>query len=288
LKGKDPFDIVSILGTSVCALCHKELGVMKYNPENEWNINGLLCSKCWHSIADEKKIISKEISSEQDTERACDICKRYVYNFEFSFQNVCYGCFQNQYGKILLTADRGEYYGGHKVHLSGGTWSDYESGKMYLTEEYFIFTKGNKDISKRWEIIIPLSSVLIEQWSVKGESRRKQITAGGISSGNIAFGGGTIQETGQRHRLSIPYVDENGIIQQPIFGVSSYGGKDIRKWAEKLYEQLVEVKQRSLQIASEKVQTDNNNDPIAVLKLRFAKGEISKEEYENMRKILES
>ena len=38
-----------------------------------------------------------------------------------------------------------------------------------------IFAKGNKDVSKRWEIIIPLSSVLIEQWNVKGESRRKQL-----------------------------------------------------------------------------------------------------------------
>jgi hypothetical protein len=81
-----------------------------------------------------------------------------------------------------------------------------------------------------------LSSVLIDQWNVKGESRRKQIAAGGISSGNIAFGGGTIYETGQRHRLSIPYVDENGIVQQPVSGVSSYKGKEIRRWAEKLYE----------------------------------------------------
>jgi hypothetical protein len=58
--------------------------------------------------------------------------------------------------------------------------------------------------------------------------------------GNIAFGGGTIHETGQRHRLSVPYVDENGIVQQPVFGVSSYKGKEIRRWAEKIYEQLVE------------------------------------------------
>ena len=52
---------------------------------------------------------------------------------------------------------------------------------------------------------------------MKGESRRKQIAGGGVSlAGNIAFGGGVIHETGQRHRLLIPYVDENGIVQQPI------------------------------------------------------------------------
>jgi hypothetical protein len=134
-----------------------------------------------------------------------------------------------------------------------------------------------------------LSSVLIEQWNVKGESRRKQIAAGGISSGNIAFGGGAIHETGQRHRLSIPYVDENGIVQQPVFGVSSYKGKEIRIRAEKLYEQLVEEKQASSHVVNKKIQTDDDkDDPITVLKLRFAKGEITKEEYEEMRKTIES
>ena len=57
---------------------------------------------------------------------------------------MCFGCFEQKYGKVLLNADRGEYYGGHKVHLAGGTWSDYESGKMYLTEEHFIFSKGRQ------------------------------------------------------------------------------------------------------------------------------------------------
>jgi hypothetical protein len=134
-----------------------------------------------------------------------------------------------------------------------------------------------------------LSSVLIDQWNVKGESRRKQIAAGGILSGNIAFGGGTIHETGQRHRLSVPYVDENGIIQQPVFGVSSYKGKEIRRWAEKLYEQLVEEKQTSSHVVNENIQTDGDkDDPFAFLKLRFAKGEISKKEYEEMRKMIES
>lgn len=81
------------------------------------------------------------------------------------------------------------------------------------------------------------------------------------SSGNIAFGGGTIHETGQRHRLSVPYVDENGIVPQPVFGVSSYKGKEIRRWAEKLYEQLVEEKQTSSHVVvNENIQTDGDKD----------------------------
>jgi uncharacterized membrane protein len=57
----------------------------------------------------------------------------------------------------------------------------------------------------------------------------------------------------------------------------------------KLYEQLVEEKQRSSKVVEENIQTDDDkDDPIAVLKLRFAKGEISKREYEEMRKMIES
>lgn len=87
----------------------------------------------------------------------------------------------------------------------------------------------------------------------KGWVKTKAIAPGGISSGNIAFGRGTIHETGQRHRLSVPYVDENGIVKQPVFGVSSYKGKEIRRWAEKLYEQLAEEKQTSSHIVNENI-----------------------------------
>ena len=89
----------------------------------------------------------------------------------------------------------GEYHGGHKVHLAGGTFGEYESGKMYLTDEYLIFAKGNKNPAKRWEIMIPINSIVIEQWGVRAESRRKHIVGGGTAlTSNVAFGGGVIQE----------------------------------------------------------------------------------------------
>ena len=30
---------------------------------------------------------------------------------------------------------------------------------------------------------------------------------------------------GKKHHLLVPYIDENGILQEPIFGISSFGGK---------------------------------------------------------------
>jgi hypothetical protein len=213
---------------------------MRYNPKKEWNIEGQLCGDCFSNPT---KLGVKAIGSEEDFDLACLVCSKYVANFEFEAENLCFNCFEQKYGKLLLTANRAEYYGGHKAHLAGGTFSEYESGNLYLTDDYFIFAKGNKEVSKRWEITIPLSSVILEQWNVRGEPRRTQIIGGGGLSGNIAMGGGVMPERGQRHRLLIPYVDENGIIQQPIFGVSSYGGKEIRKLAEKLYELLTTPRQ---------------------------------------------
>jgi hypothetical protein len=241
---QDPFHIPSLLGKECCAICYRVLGTFNYKPKKEWHIEGLVYGDC---IVNPRRLGVKQINSEEDSVYACDICRKNVFSLEFESENLCFVCFEQKYGKVLLTASRAEYYGGHKVHLAGGTFNEYESGKMYLTEEYLIFMKGNKDPSKRWEIMIPLSSITVEQWNVKGESRRKQITAGGISTGSVAFGGGAIHETGQRHRLLIPYLDENGILHQPVFGISSYGGKHIRKWAETLYGQLVKLKQRSSQ-----------------------------------------
>jgi hypothetical protein len=108
-------------------------------------------------------------------------------------------------------------------------FSDYQAGRMYLTEEYMIFTKGDKKPSKRWDIIIPLTKVVTERWNIEEKSRRKQISGGGSGIDNLVFGAGVIHESGKSHRLVVPYIDENGIPQEPRFGVSSIGGTDIRK-----------------------------------------------------------
>ncbi len=48
-----------------------------------------------------------------------------------------------------------------------------------------------------------------------------------------------------------------------------------------------EVQLNTATSEDKKVQA-NDNDPIKVLKIRFAKGEICKEQYEEMRKMIES
>jgi hypothetical protein len=65
-------------------------------------------------------------------------------------------------------------------------------------------------------IEIPINSIVLEQWGVKAESRGKHIVGGSAAvTNNVALGGGVIQEAGKKHRLMVPYIDENGILQSP-------------------------------------------------------------------------
>ncbi len=40
--------------TENCAKCGKQLGIMKYNPKKEWNIEGKLCGSCFRERLNEK------------------------------------------------------------------------------------------------------------------------------------------------------------------------------------------------------------------------------------------
>jgi hypothetical protein len=212
-------------------------------------------------------------------------------SISFSFEQICQTCFIEKYGKIIQLIRNGEYHGGHKVYLAGGKFGECEYGNMILTDKYFIFQKiyNTRDEKKNWEIIIPFESVQIEQWGVQEGSRRNTVVggAGGINNG-YAIGSAFINESGKRHRLVIPYVDENGIKQAPIFGVSSLKGDLIRLLAANIYEMIV----KSIKTNHDKESVSDLNkailsDPLVVLKMRFAKGEISKEEFEDMKKLLE-
>jgi hypothetical protein len=146
----------------------------------------------------------------------CVICTKNKPVFRFSRDNICTHCFTEKYGQIVLQEDFREYHRGHKVHLAGGTFGEYESGKMYLTDKYLIFAKGDKDLAKRWGIEIPLNSIVLEQWGVSSESRRKHIVGGGTAlTNNVSFGGDVIQEAGKKHHLLVHYIDEMEFSKSP-------------------------------------------------------------------------
>jgi len=73
-----------------------------------------------------------------------------------------------------LQTDTAEYHGGYKGHILSGFLNKHQSGNMYLTENYLIFAKTDKDPSKKLEIMIPLRSVLLDR-ALEERERQKQI-----------------------------------------------------------------------------------------------------------------
>jgi hypothetical protein len=245
----------------------------------------------------------------------CTACNMDVFSFSFQkgIEKLCRACFEQRCGKTLLATPTAQYYGGHKAFLAGGMFSDSSTGSLVMTEKYLLFHTNDKKLENRWEIIIPIKDVIIGGWGVQEVTRRKQMSGFGGSAdinqdgeGDIAMGGGFIHESGKAHRLVIPYVDQNGIPQEPRFGISSLGGKAIREWSAKFYERVVEVKREKgldMQSQTQRLKSQesgqegdtsqtmtrvSNEDPMHILKIRLAKGEITKEQYDELRKVFES
>lgn len=256
------------------------------------------------SIEKPKEIESTQTTTSEIQELApempskpCSVCLKNEQSFFVKSDNLCVSCFHKQYGKILLKGEVASYYGGHKAYLAGGLLSKEELGKLYLTEKHVIFTKNEKDLSKRWSIIIPLASIDVGSYSIEEKTRRQQVSGIGSSPVDGVFGGtGFIHESGKEHHLVIPYVDENGIPQSPRFGVTSFRGKAIREFAAELYNQLVKLQEKSspqtaptsnIQAGQKTETVQTRESPLLVLKMRLAKGEITKEEYEELREMLE-
>ncbi len=194
---------------------------------------------------------------------------------------------KEEFGTVIKETPAGQYYGGHNAYLAGGTFGDAQNGKLILTEKYLIFMKNAMRESKRWQIVIPLDKVIIGDWKIDEKVRRKSMAGGGIGFG--LFGGaGTIHDTGKSHDIVVPYVDENGMDQAPRFGVSSITGNAIREWAKLIYDTLVKIQKEKPSETSKPIETKSSEeDPLKVLKLRLVKGEITKEEFNELKELLE-
>ena len=218
------------------------------------------------------EVVKEMAANELKSSMLCPSCKRNVTSmtFQSTSKKLCHECFEIEFGKILLSSGNVLYYGGHKAYLAGGVFSDNQPGSLILTNKFLIFQTIDKDSSKRWEIIIPLKDVAVDRWRVDEVET------------------GVIHESGKDHNLVVAYIDQNGIPQEPRFSVSSLGGKTIKEWSALLYEKVVEAKRKNDSQLKGREMEDQNDDPLKILKIRLAKGEISKQEYEELRNTLES
>ena len=109
--------------------------------------------------------------------------------------------------------------------------------------------------------------------------------------------GGLFKVEGKENRLAVPYIDEYGVLQKPVFGIPSFGGKEIRKWSHELYVRVFETKRETSTTRTRSSSTlvdsscgdqhKSKEDLQRILKLRLAKGEITKDEYIELLKLME-
>jgi hypothetical protein len=136
-------------------------------------------------------------------------------------KNIENGC----YGKALLTR-QGKYLGGHTAH------SDTEFGRMYLTERFFIFLADGADLHRlespdkwnNWLIKVPLEKVI-----AAGQTPRDILSS-----------------SGKKLQIVLPYINENGIQQEPRFEIWRFpfiqNKQLMEEWARAIYARMAEIK----------------------------------------------
>lgn len=166
----------------------------------------------------------------------CSACNKNNFSYSLGVGNLCSECFTGRYGEITLT-DFGEYYGGHSKY-GLGRFKKHHSGRMFLTENYLILTKEDKsDNSNRYEIITPLTNIHLD-WELEVEARRRYIEWEGTTIDNFGFGSSFLFKYRDSFQLVVPYVDEDGISQNPRFAIPT----GISHWAARLYVKVVRAK----------------------------------------------
>jgi len=170
---------------------------------------------------------------------------------------------------------RARYCGGHFLHPIGKS-ADY--GNFILDNEKFTFEKIALLFSKyNWTINIPLNKII---WNEVSQDTGEDFEYKQEMSASAYFATGLPVSSISRNitYLTIPYKDEKGVIQRPRFTFRDE--KILKKVSEFFFEKIAKIPNMN------EKKVEKIEDPLKILKLRYAKGEITKKEYEEMKEDL--
>jgi len=164
------------------------------------------------------------------------------------------------------------YWGGHLRYPPSKSG---EYGHFILDDETFAFERLSLLLKKIWEIKIPLNKIIWEEVS-QGTMEDFQYKQRMAAVSYFATGLPVTSYSSHITYLTIPYKDEKNIIQKPRFAISNK--KSMKKVSEFLFEKIPKRNEKK---------EGKIEDPMKVLKLRYANGEITKKEFEEMKKDLQ-
>jgi hypothetical protein len=145
---------------------------------------------------------------------------------------------------------KGRYYGGHKKFVP--VYGKGDRSTFYLTKDYFVSSATFG--SPKYQIRIPLDTVQLPELSITKEESQGYKFSGEAVGGAIGLPfsvlgvgtfGGILREADKKHTIVLPYIDENGILQEPRFDAYAVENKLVdnatAEWAKIIYDRLVEI-----------------------------------------------
>jgi len=141
-----------------------------------------------------------------------------------------------------------------------------QDGYLGATNDFIIFVKPAV-LGKKWFFKIPFNRIDVQD--VKIEFKEIHTLHGTVAALYATGGIGL----GKQNVIKIPFIDDNGVEQEPQFAIKKM--KDFGVFVNKKLNEL-----------RKKANNEDKKDPLQILKTRYAKGEISKTEFEKMKKIL--
>lgn len=133
-------------------------------------------------------------------------------------------------------------------------------------------------------IHVPINGIDIDglQYNVGVDVRRQ-----GVSLVTGIWGAGGEKRT-TYFFVTIPYIDKDGVHQTPKFFVDRQGGKRLHK---EIYERVLNARRSpakaNMQISGDEKPVKADDDALKLLKIRLAKGEITAQEYQEKKLLIE-
>ncbi len=163
------------------------------------------------------------------------------------------------------------YKGGHTLHFAKtGILSPLgPSGDLFVKKDMLVFIASGK----KFEIKISVNKINFSEVKHHIGSRGSQQEAMVYTVAGMPWG--SLGAMTKDLFVEIPFIDENGKKQRPVFEFTNKkSAEQFQKWLHKKISKESEKSKKQ------------KEDPLQILKVRYAKGEISKKEYEEMKESL--